>query len=181
MQLGSFLASSETIYSPRSIEPWVVRVLESCWNSVNLCLLTFQSVGKGYGNPAPKLADRWKSAVWLGRTDLTDEHLVRTVEGCVVARRVRRLAEHSWSEVNLRAVVETPQQPKSTNIPLAAELLDAPLAAPEVPDEPRETRRNARRAVRQKMTPEASSFTRSEKRTETQEASSVVKRLTMKS
>ena len=37
-------------------------------------------VGKGSGNPAQKLADRWKSAVWLGKSDLTDEHLVRTDE-----------------------------------------------------------------------------------------------------
>ena len=98
-------------------------------------------VGKGSGNSAPKLADRWKSAVWLGKSDLTDVHLVRTDEGFVDARSVRRLAEHSWSEVNLRAVVETPQQPKSTttvNIPLAAELLAAPLAAPEVPDDDKE-------------------------------------------
>ena len=66
-------------------------------------------VGKGSGNPAPKLADRWKSVVWLGRSDHTDEHLVRTDEGVVYARSVRRLAEHSWSEENLRAVNETPQ------------------------------------------------------------------------
>ena len=32
-------------------------------------------VGKGSRNPAPKLADRWKSGVWLGKSDLTDEHL----------------------------------------------------------------------------------------------------------
>ena len=51
--------------------------------------------GKGSGNPAPKLADRWKSAVWLGKSDLTDEHLVRTDDGVVCARSVRRLAEHS--------------------------------------------------------------------------------------
>ena len=29
--------------------------------------------GKGSGNPAPKLADTWKSAVWRGKSDLTDE------------------------------------------------------------------------------------------------------------
>ena len=29
-------------------------------------------VGKGSGNPAPKLADRWKSGVCLGKSDLTD-------------------------------------------------------------------------------------------------------------
>ena len=50
-------------------------------------------VGKGSGNPAPKLADRWKSGVWLGKSDFTDEHFVRTDDGVVYARSVRRLAE----------------------------------------------------------------------------------------
>ena len=45
-------------------------------------------VGKGSGNQAPKLADRWKSGVWLGNSDLTDEHLVRTDDGVVYARSV---------------------------------------------------------------------------------------------
>ena len=44
-------------------------------------------VGKGSGNPAPKLADRLKSGVWLGKSDLTDEHLVRTDDGVVYARK----------------------------------------------------------------------------------------------
>ena len=64
-------------------------------------------VGKRSGNPASKLADRWKSGVWLGKSDLTDEQLVRTDDGLVYARSVRRLAENSWSEENLKAVVET--------------------------------------------------------------------------
>ena len=64
-------------------------------------------VGKESGNPAPKLADRWKSGVWLGKSDFTDEHLVRTDDGVVYARSVRRLVENSWSEENLKAVVET--------------------------------------------------------------------------
>ena len=34
-------------------------------------------VGKGSGNPAPKLADRWQSAVWLGKSDLTQFHQPR--------------------------------------------------------------------------------------------------------
>ena len=68
-------------------------------------------VGKGSGNPAPKLADRWKSGVWLGKSGLTDEHLVRTDDGVVYARSVRRLAEKSWTEENLNAVTETPQKP----------------------------------------------------------------------
>ena len=71
---------------------------------------------------------RWKSGVWLGKSDLTDEHLVRTDDGVVYARSVRRLAEHSWSEENLRSVTETPQKPRSTTTDDAAD----PRAVPEV-------------------------------------------------
>ena len=70
-------------------------------------------VGKGSGNPAPKLVDRWKSGVWLGKSDLTDEHLVRTDDGVVYARSARRLGENSWSEENLMRVVEAPQKRRS--------------------------------------------------------------------
>ena len=56
------------------------------------------------------------SAVWLGQSDLTDEHLVRTDEGVVFARSARRIAEHSWSAENLRAVVVSTQKPKSTTL-----------------------------------------------------------------
>ena len=84
-------------------------------------------VGKGSGNPAPKLADRWKSGVRLGKSDLTDEHVVRTDDGVVYARSVRRLAEHSWSEENLKSVTETPQKPRSTTTDDSAD----PRAVPE--------------------------------------------------
>ena len=70
-------------------------------------------VEKDLGTPAPKLADRWKSAVWLGKNDLTDEHLVRTELYTVYAGSIRRVGEHSWTEENLRAVVETPRKPNS--------------------------------------------------------------------
>ena len=79
-------------------------------------------VGKGSGNPAPKLADRWTSTVWLGKSDLTAEHLVRTDDGVENARSLRRLAEHSWSEENLRSVAETPQKPTSTATDGASDL-----------------------------------------------------------
>ena len=75
MQLDSFLAS---MFSHRSIEPWVVRIVEKVLEFRESVLAHLPEVGKGSGNPAPKLADRWKSAVWLGKRDLTDEHLVRT-------------------------------------------------------------------------------------------------------
>ena len=91
-------------------------------------LANLPEVGKGSGNPAPKPADRWKSAVWLGKSDLTDEHLVRTDDGVVYARSVRRLAEHSWSEENLRSVVETPQNPRSMTTDDASDLRAVPEA-----------------------------------------------------
>ena len=83
-------------------------------------------VGKGSGNPAPKLADRWIPGVWLRKSDLTDEHLVRTDDGVAYARNVRRLAQHSWSEENLKSVIETPQKPKSTATNDAADLRAVP-------------------------------------------------------
>ena len=111
-------------------------------------------VGKGSGNPAPKLEDRWKPGVWLGKTDLTDEHLVRTDDGVVYARSVRRLAENSWSEENLKAVVETPQKPRSMTtddasdprvVPEAHEQESPNEEANENHDESGETHRQARR------------------------------------
>ena len=137
------------------------------------------------------LADRWKSAVWLGKSDLTDEHLVRTDEGVVYARSVRRLAEHSWSEENFRAVVETPQRPKTTSadIPPAAEPLAIPHEPPEADEDAKEEATGEQEEddemqgepVDTKETPGTSSSGKGEKRTETQENVPVKKRLMMKS
>ena len=76
----------------------------------------------------------------LGKSDLTNEHLVRTDEGVVYARSVRRLAEHSWSEETLRGVVETPQRPKTTiaGIPPAAEPVGIPHEPPEADEDTKE-------------------------------------------
>ena len=133
-------------------------------------------VGNGSGNPAPKTY-RWKSAVWLGKSDLTDEHPVRTDEGVAYGRSVRRLADHSWSEENLRAVVETQQKPKSTtaDIPPAAEPLAPRLAAPEVPGDeqkeptakPEEDEEMQGEPSDTNMTPGASSSSRGEVPTDT--------------
>ena len=43
--------------------------------------------GKGSGNPAPTLADRWTSGVWLGKSDLTDDHLVLTDDEVVFSAK----------------------------------------------------------------------------------------------
>ena len=47
--------------------------------------------------------DKWKPAVWLGERDLTENHLVRTDDGIVRPRCVRRFNDQRWSEVNFRA------------------------------------------------------------------------------
>ena len=66
------------------------------------------------------------------------QYRLRTVEGGVYVRSVRRIAEHIWSEANLQAVLETPQKPRSTtlDIPPAAD----PLALLPVVPEMHETR-----------------------------------------
>ena len=102
------------MHSLRSIVRWVVRIVERRWSLGESVLVRIPEVGKGPRNFAPKLADKWKSAVWLDKSDLTDEHLVRTDDGVLCARSVRQIAEHFWSEENVRAVVETPQKPEST-------------------------------------------------------------------
>ena len=80
-QRGSFLVSEVARYSPHSIVPWADRTVENWWSLEKQFLHIFQRSEKGFGNPAPKLADRWKPSVWLGKSDLTDEHLVRTDDG----------------------------------------------------------------------------------------------------
>ena len=65
--------------------------------------------------------------------DLTQCRL-RTVEGGVYVRSVRRIAEHIWSEANLQAVLETPKKPRSTtlDIPPAADPLALLPVVPEM-------------------------------------------------
>ena len=155
-------------------------------------------VGKGSGNPAPKLADRWKSGVWLGKSDLTDEHLVRTDDGVVYARSVRRLAENSWSEENLKEVVETPQKPRSMTTDDASDPRVVPEAheqespneeanenddeSAETPDKPDdEDHEMEGETLPEPDTAAMSSSSRGEKRTETQENVFVKRRLMAKS
>ena len=107
MQRASSLVYEVVRHSPHSIVPWADHIEEKWWSLEKQFSHIFQRWERDLENPAPKLADRWKSGVWLGKSDLTDEHLVRTDDGVVYARSVRRLAENSWSEENLKAVIET--------------------------------------------------------------------------
>ena len=102
--------ADSALSSPCSVVPWADRIEEHLWR-----------LERDAEIPAPKLADRWKSGVWLGKSDVTDEHLVRTDDEVVYARSVRRLAENSWSEENFKSVIETPQNPRSTTTHDAAD------------------------------------------------------------
>ena len=160
--------------------PWEDRIAENWWSLEKQFLHIFQKYGKGSGNPAPKLADRWKSGVWLGKSDLTDEHLVRTDDGVVYARSVRRLAENSWSEENLKAVVETPQKPRAMTTDDASDPRVVPEAhEQESPNE--EANENDDESGETPDTAATSSSSRGEKRTETQENGFVKRRLMAKS
>ena len=156
-------------------------------------------VGKGSGNPAPKLADRWKAQRVAGKErPHRRTHLVRTNVGVVCARSVRRLAESSWSEGNLKAVIETPQKSRSMTTDDAAD----PRAVPEVhehenqkeeenenddedgetPDMPDDEDHDMEgETLPEPDTAATSSSSRGEKRTETQENVCVKRRLMAKS
>ena len=178
--LAHSLASGETMCS--SVEQWAVRTEESCWNSVNLCLLTFQRWEEDLGIPHSSCLTGGNPPCGWARATSRTSIWSELTKGVAYARSVRRLAEHSWSEENLRAVVETQQKWKSTTV-------DIPPAAPEVPDdekeeptaEPEEDEEMQEEQSDTKMSPGASSSGRGEKRTGTKGNVFVKKRLMMKS
>ena len=142
-------------------------------------------VGKDLGIPHRSwLTDGNPLCGWARATSQTSIWLELTKELC---HSVRRLAEQSWSEEDLRAVVETPQRPKTptADIQFAAEplaLLHAPEDDKEEPTaEHEEDEEMQGKPLDTKETPGVSSSGRGEKRTETQENMSVKKRVMMKS
>ena len=141
-------------------------------------------VGKGSGNPNTE----------VGRQSGN----LRTNDGVVYARSVRRLAENSWSEENLKSIIETPQKPRSTTTDDATD----PRAVPELhehenqdeeanendgedeesPDKPDGEDHDMEGGTFQEPdTTATSSSSRREKRTETQENVFVKRRLMTKS
>ena len=56
-----------------------------------------------------KLDDRWRTAIWLGKSDRSDEHIIGLENGAVLARSVRRKVEGKrWNERVLKMVTGTP-------------------------------------------------------------------------
>ena len=59
------------------------------------------------------LDDRWRTAIWLGKSDRSDEHIIAVDTGAVLAPSVRRKAEGKrWSERALKLVTGTPWNPR---------------------------------------------------------------------
>ena len=59
------------------------------------------------------LDDRWRTAVWLGKSDRSDEIITGLETGAVLARSVRRKVKGKrWNERALRMVTSTPWNPR---------------------------------------------------------------------
>ena len=60
-----------------------------------------------------KLDDRWRTAIWLGKSDRSDKHIIGLENGAVSARSVRRKVEGKrWNERALKMVTGTPSNPR---------------------------------------------------------------------
>ena len=60
-----------------------------------------------------KLDDRWRTAIWLGKSDRSDEHIIGLENGAVLARSVRRKVEGKrWDKRALEMVTGTPWNPR---------------------------------------------------------------------
>ena len=60
-----------------------------------------------------KLDDRCRNAIWLGKWDRSDEHIIGLENGAVLARPVRRKVEGKrWNERALKMVIGTPWNPR---------------------------------------------------------------------
>ena len=68
------LVSEAVMRSPHSIEPWADRIVENSWSLEKQFLHIFQRSERDLEIQHQEWADRWKSGVWLGKSDLTDEH-----------------------------------------------------------------------------------------------------------
>ena len=60
-----------------------------------------------------KLDDCWRTAIWLGKSDRSDEHIIGLENGAVLARSVRRkVGGKRWNERALKMVTGTPWNPR---------------------------------------------------------------------
>ena len=60
-----------------------------------------------------KLEDRWRTAIWLGKSDRSGGHIIGLETGAILARSVRRKLEGKrWNERALTMVTGTPWNPR---------------------------------------------------------------------
>ena len=65
--------------------------------------------------PKEKFKVQWEKGIWLGKVSATDEHIIGTPAGGLLARSVaRRPEEKRWSGSLLAKVVCTPWDPAAT-------------------------------------------------------------------
>ena len=118
MQPGSFLVSDVVMCSPRSIVPWADRIEENWWSLEKQFLHTLQRSERDLEIPHRSWqTDGNLACGWERATSQTSTLSERTME-----------LENSWSEENLKSVIETPQKPRSTTTDDTAD----PRAVPEV-------------------------------------------------
>ena len=112
--------------------------------------------------------------LWLERSGLANEHLVRQDEGVVFGRSVRRINKQRWSGQHLRSAVETPQKPKSATlyVPTAVDLSAVLVASPEEHEDKEDDEDHEMQAEPTGTTGMAGPWSSSqgEKRTEAQDA-----------
>ena len=185
MQHGSSLVSGETKYSPHSIEPWVVRIVENCWSSANLCLLTFQRWEKDLGIPRRSWLTDGTPLCGCARATSQTSIRFELTKSCVREKRTttrRAQLVRRKPPSRCRNTKDTTEA-ENDNCGHPRQQLNLSLFPMHHKKYPRITggrRRNTGRASGHKRNRVLSSG-RSEKRTETQENVSVKKRVMMKS
>ena len=76
MQLGSSLGSEETMYSPHSVEPWVVRIAESRWSSASV-LDDYEEMMKGRQKELNSLKEMGAMTV-VKRSEAVGKRVIQT-------------------------------------------------------------------------------------------------------
>ena len=78
--------------------------------SANLCEQVHYKLS---GHPSSRVEPRWELGAWVGKTELTDEHLLGTLSGIRNSRTIYRLPKsHCYSKDALDRIVGTPANPK---------------------------------------------------------------------
>ena len=80
---------------------------------VSICKFGEQVHYKLSGHPSSRVEPRWELGAWVGKTELTDEHLLGTLSGIRNSRTIYRLPKsHCYNKDALDRIVGTPANPK---------------------------------------------------------------------